>query len=299
MKILEAKNDEEIREAEENAELQKMENNGRVAGTGGFKFRKAFYNQNVLVVTGLTDSPTMNQIARDILSSHCESLKKKCFVIGGESLAHFPDVKITLHNPSASTDPKIIESGKFFSMIFPTKMHPDSQEIRYFLRKGIEKSGNESMIEMNENDLRKMEEGFVKTFGPFLRKLNGEKFASVSEIPKRPESIIVKSLGERSNLVFRIDDFAAMDSGKTRVMPNLSIRIWEHGRNGWHMTKKGVTLSAYNCHFFFATTIGVFLDQVKLVFENFSGSMEEIVSNFENANDETEFEISDIEPFPN
>jgi hypothetical protein len=184
-------------------------------------------------------------------------------------------------------------------MIFPTKMHLESQEIRYFLRKGVEKMGNETMIELTEEDLRKMEEGFLKTFGPYLRKLNGEKFASVGEVPKRPEAMIVKSLSERSNLGFRIDDFAAMDTGKSRIMPNLSIRIWEHGRNGWHMTKKGVTLSGYNCHFFFNTTIGIFLDQLKMLFDNLSASMQDIVANFEIQSDESELEVFEIEPFPN
>lgn len=291
------KTDIAIQEAEEASELEKLENNGKVAGVGGFKFRKTFFNQKIFITTGLPDASSLQKISQEMLISHCASLQKKCFVIGGDSKAHFPDMKITCTSPTV--DPGFAEdAAKFFSMIIPTRMHSESQQYRFFLRKGADKLDNETMIELSEDNLEQIESVYSKSFGPYLKKLHGQKFDSIEAIPKKPDAVILNVINERSNLIFRIDDFT-FDSGKTRIMPNLSLRIWEHGRSGWHMTKRGVTLSTFSCHFFVATTIGIFLDQVKAIFGNLQSSLQDVVWNFETFNNENSEKDGEIEPFPN
>lgn len=285
----------EIQEAEDVAELEKLENNGKKAGTGGFKFRKTLFSRKITVLTGSIDLNSTLKISREILASHCASLQRKCFVIGGDSKAHFPDIKITLTSPTVDQT-FVDESAKFFSMIIPTRMHSDSQAYRFFLRRGVEKSDNETMIELSESELKKIENVYSDVYGPYLKKLNGQQFETIEEIPKKPDAVVLRTISDRSNLTFRIDDF--IDSGKNqKIFPNLSIRVWEYGRNGWHITRKGVTLSAYNCHYFVYTTIGIFLEQIKALFDNLHQCMQDVVYNFENAESLDE-KIQEIEPFP-
>jgi len=114
---------------------------------------------------------------------------------------HYPEVKISGSSDKEGVDPK------YFSMIIPTKMTSESQSYRYFLRKGELKTDNESMIEFDDEIIKLIIEACTKTFFPFLKKLNGQRFSSLQEVPQKPDFVVLKEIDEKTKLVFRLDDF--------------------------------------------------------------------------------------------
>lgn len=285
-------------EKEEEAEIEALEHQGKIAGTGGFGARKSFFKQQVQVLTGVNDKIEPEQIA-NVLSANLDSLKKKCFVVGGETKAHFPDVRIISGNNSANLTPEENDDvSKFFSIIIPTKMHPDSQDFKYFLRKGVQKVENETLIELTETELKQMQDTYAKSFAPYLKGLNGARFKSVLDIPKKPQSLILRDIDEKTKLIFKIDEYQGLAPGQTRLFPNISIRVWEYSKRGWAATKKGVTISSFNFHLFMSITLEAFLDNVKTVF----GFLHEQLNEMCGTNEPTDLsggrDSDVVEPFP-
>jgi len=68
---------------------------------------------------------------------------------------------------SGSSDSAV--DPKFFSMIVPSKMTPESQTFRYFLRKGQTKMENESMIEIDEEIIKLIIDTSSRFFFPFSK----------------------------------------------------------------------------------------------------------------------------------
>jgi hypothetical protein len=271
-------------------ELEEFDHSGRKAGTGGFAASK-ISKQNIFIVSGVANTKEkVDEIAKDFLKKNNESLIKNCFVVGGKSSLHYPDVQLSCIGQEDKFDDKQI---KFFSMIIPTKLIDKDEEFRFFIRRGASKVRNETMLELSENEIEKIERQFAEVFWPFLSSINGKKYNSIQELPKKPDAMIVRDIDEKSKIVFRIEDFQVGLTGK--VMPNLSIRKWEYKKRGWSASEQGFILSCYNFFLFASVTLKAFLTNVKIVFGNLNESLRDIIEGDEIENDND----NEIEPFPN
>lgn len=291
--------EESSNEAEILQELQKLERPG-FAGISGIPAKKRHFASDTTIVTGIPESPQqVAKFVRGTLKQNVESLKQELIVIGGNSKLHYPDVKIS----GTSEDEKMKGISKYFSMIIPTKMSPKSQNAKYFLRKGVEKNDNESMIQFSEESLEKICETATKVFFPFFKRVNGHKVANPEDLPERPENVVLEDYSsKKEKLVLRIDDFDFDFGGRRpRYMPNVSIRIWKQGRNGWFRTPQGVTLSSYNFYFFVMATAKFFVPAVKTIFEGIQEGLNEYVEEYAEVEDEEFSSQKEAieEPFPN
>lgn len=286
-------------EAEIMQELQKLERPG-TAGIAGIPAKKRNFNLETTIATGISESPQqVAKIVRGTIKQNVESLKQELIVIGGNSRLHYPDVKIS----GASEEEKLKDVSKYFSMIIPTQMTPSSQNVKYFLRKGVEKTDNESMVELSEESFKKMCETGMKIFFPFFKRVNGVKVSNPEDLPIRPENVILEDYpAKKEKLVLRVDDFDFDFGGrKTKYMPNVSIRIWRQGRNGWFRTLQGVTMSSYNFYYFIMATAKFFVPAVKTIFEGVQEGLKEYVEEYADGDDEEFSNQADAveEPFPN
>jgi hypothetical protein len=288
-------------EAEILEELQKLEKPG-IAGTSGIHAKKRFFNQDVTIQTGIPDSPSqIAKIVHGTLKQNVSSLKQDFIMIGGNSKLHYPDVKIS----GSSEDEKLKDVAKYFSMIIPTTMTANSQSMKYFIRKGVEKVENESMIEFNEYSLRKISENAMKEIFPYFKTINGKRVQAPQELPPKPECTILEEYPEKKEkLVLRIDDFDFDYGGRrTRFMPNISIRMWKQGRNGWYRLPQGVTMSSYNFYFWVMATIKFFVPSMKTIFDGLHAGLAQYISQYsaeDNDDDGLESGIDSVEiPFPN
>jgi len=94
----------------------------------------------------------------------------------------------------------------------------------------------------------------------------------------------LKETNDRSKLILRMDDIS-VQAGRSRIMPNFSIRVWEKNtrRNNWFMTKKGVTMSSFNFFYFVKGTLNVFTKHVHSIFSNFNELFNDIAAAYENS----------------
>jgi len=286
-------------EAEILEELQKLQRPSGVAGTSGVPTKKKFFKPDVTIQTGIPENPSqVAKIVRGTLKQNAESLKQDFIIIGGNTKLHFPDVKIS----GSSEDEKLKDIAKYFSMIIPTQMTANSQNVRYFIRKGAERVENETMIEFSEHSFQTIVNTATKVFFPYLKTVNGKKVQEPHELPEKPESVILEENHEKKEkLVLRIDDFDFDFGGRrTRYMPNISIRIWKQGRNGWYRTQQGVTMSCYNFYFFVMATMKFFVTDVKTIFESVQEGLNQYSASYDDSEDEIEHdpEIAEM-PFLN
>ena len=271
-------------------ELEEFDNNGRRAGAGGFSASK-IAKQSIFVMSGVAGSQgKIDEITKEFLQKNNQSLLQNAFIVGGKTI-HYPDVQLSCHGQEDKFEENQI---KFFSMIIPTKLLNRDEEYRFFIRRGPHKVGNESMLELKENEIEQIERKFANSFWPFLVSINGKRFNSVNEIPKKPDAMIVRDIDEKNKIVFRIEDYQVGASGK--IMPNLSIKQWEYKKRGWGATDRGISMGCYNFFLFITVTLKMFVPNVKLVFDNLSGSIKDLVEGDEIENDPNDDEI---EPFPN
>jgi hypothetical protein len=284
-------------EAEILEELQKLEKSG-IAGTSGVLAKKRFFNQDVTIQTGIPESPQIAKIVHGTLKQNVSFLKQDFIMIGGNSKLHYPDIKIS----GTSEDEKLKDVAKYFSMIIPTTLTENSQNMKYFIRKGIEKTDNETMIEFNETVLRKINETATKEIFPYFKTINGKRVHSPQELPPKPDSKILEEYHDKKEkLVLRIDDFDFDFGGRrSRYMPNVSIRMWKQGRNGWYRTPQGVTMSSYNFYFWIMATMKFFVPSMHTIFDALHAGLQTYVVQYDNANEEDETETGTVEiPFPN
>ena len=271
-------------------ELEEFDNIGRRAGAGGFSASK-IAKQSIFIVSGIAGSQEkIDEITKEFLQKNNQSLMQNVFIVGGKTI-HYPDVQLSCLGQEEKFDEKQI---KFFSMIIPTKLVNKDEEYRFFIRKGPHKLGNESMLELKENEIEEIEKKFANSFWPFLVSINGKKFNNIGDIPKKPDAMIVRDIDEKNKIVFRIEDYQVGPTG--RVMPNLSIKQWEYKRRGWGATDRGISMGCYNFFLFITVTLKMFVPNVKIVFDNLSGSIKDLVEGDEIENDHDDDEI---EPFPN
>jgi len=277
-------------EAEILEELQKLERPSGIAGTAGVFAQKKFFKPDVTIVTGIPESPAqIAKIVRGTLKQNSASLRQTFIMLGGNSKLHFPDVRI-----SGSSDKKLTDNAsKYFSMIIPTKMTENSQQIKYFLRKGIEKVENETMIEFSDDAFQAIQKAATKTIFPYLKSINGKKGQSGADFPERPESVILADFPEqKEKLILRIDEFDFDYGGRRlRFMPNISMRVWKLGKT-WYRTNRGVTMSSYNFYFFVTATMKFFVEPVKAIFDELHEGLAQFARSYE------EDEELDEEPFP-
>lgn len=285
-------------EAEILEELQKLERSGGIAGTSGISARKKFFSPDVTIQTGIPESPAqIAKIVRGTLKQNVEALKKDFIVVGGQTKLHFPDVKIS----GSSEDEKLKDVAKYFSMIIPTKLTPNSQNVKYFLRKGVEKTDNDTMIEFSEHSLKTICDTTTKVFFPYFKSINGKRAQKPEDLPEKPDSVILEeNHDKKEKLVLRIDDFDFDYGGRrTRYMPNVSIRWWKPGKSGWYRSTQGVTMSSYNFYFFVMATMKFFVPSVKAIFESLQEGLLEYVTSYDDSEDEEELpELIDANEMP-
>ena len=260
-------------------QLERPKGNAGTGSSGMSALSKSIFSQGISITTGISTSASeVQKITFGIVHSHFESMKKSSYFIGGNTNLHFPDVQI-----SGTSGGDNVE-GKFFSMIVPTKMTPESQKYRYFLRKGQLKIDNESMFELDDRMIDTIVKTAENVFFPYLKTINGQKYSKLEEIPKKPEYVILKETNDRSKLILRMDDIS-VQAGRSRIMPNFSIRVWEKNtrRNNWFMTKKGVTMSSFNFFYFVKGTLNVFTKHVHSIFSNFNELFNDIAAAYENS----------------
>jgi hypothetical protein len=297
-----SQNDEEpleSNEAEILEELQKLQRTNGIAGTSGVSAKKRFFKQDVTIMTGIPDDPSqIAKIVRGTLKQNVEALKQDFIVIGGNTKLHFPDVKIS----GSSEDEKLRDVSKYFSMIIPTQMTAKSQNMKYFIRKGLEKNENETMIEFSEHSLKTIVNTATKVFFPFLKSINGKRVQESHELPQKPDAVILEeNIEKKEKLVLRIDDFDFDFGGRrSRFMPNISIRVWKQGNKGWYRTQQGVTMSSYNFYFFVQATLKFFVPSVKTIFEGVQEGLNEYAASYDDPESTPEQENESHEmPFPN
>jgi hypothetical protein len=245
------------------------------------------------IVTGLGDKENMKKIIDGTLFGYHKEMEESLVIIfGGNTKAQYPEIRIS-GNSFVSSHDVDTPDPKFFSMIVPTDVNG---EYRYFLRKGVGKAKNDSMLELTESEINEICEIANQKFFPFLQSIQGKFFKSVKDFDdKLPESVTIRD-GKTTKIVFKIDEGSLVfKKDKTTAMPNMSVRVWEFGfRNGWHAKKPGVTMSCFNFFLLVNAAFKNFIPDVKSLVQGYFSSMKQIKQAYEQSSDENMDD--DIEP---
>jgi hypothetical protein len=244
------------------------------------------------IVTGLGDQENMKKIIDStLLGYHKEMQESQVIIFGGNERAQYPEVRISGNSFFNTSDAENLES-KYFSMILPTH---ENGKCRYFLRKGVGKGKNDSMLELSELEIDDICRVANKVFFPFLLSLQGVFMHSAKEFnDKLPESVTIRD-GKTMKLVFKIDEGDMLfKKGRNTVMPNISVRIWEFGgRDGWFARKPGVTMSCFNFYLLVNAAFKSFIPDVKSLMRSYFLSMKKIKQLYEDVSEEN---MDDVEP---
>lgn len=244
------------------------------------------------IVTGLGDQENMKKIIDStLLGYHKEMQESQVIIFGGNERAQYPEVRISGNSFFNTSDAENLES-KYFSMILPTH---ENGKCRYFLRKGVGKGKNDSMLELSELEIDDICRVANKVFFPFLLSLQGVFMHSAKEFnDKLPESVTIRD-GKTMKLVFKIDEGDMLfKKGRNTVMPNISVRIWEFGgRDGWFARKSGVTMSCFNFYLLVNAAFKSFIPDVKSLMRSYFLSMKKIKQLYEDVSEEN---MDDVEP---
>jgi hypothetical protein len=236
------------------------------------------------IVTGFGDQENMKKIIDSTLRGYHQEMNDSMLVVfGGNSKAQYPDVQIS--GSSFTSGDFETPEPKFFSMIIPSKK---GGEYRYFLRKGLTKAKNESLLELNEAEVNEICKTSKEIFFPYLESLQGKHVNFVKEFnDKLPSSVTLRE-GKTRKIIFKIDEGDILfKKGKSTVMPNMSVRVWEFGnRNGWFATKPGVTLSCYNFFLLVNACFENFVPDVKTLVNGYFSSMKQMKELYAQENDE-------------
>jgi hypothetical protein len=248
------------------------------------------------VVTGLGNQEAMKKIINGTLLEYHKEMKASPIVIfGGNDKAQYPEIRIS-GNSFASVAETDTPDPKFFSMIVPTN---ENGKFRYFLRKGVGKARNESLLELSEVEIDEICRVANQKYFPFLLSIQGKFFRSMKEFNDQlPESVTIRE-GKNSKIIFRIDEGdVVFKRDKTTVMPNMSIRVWDFGgRNGWFPQKPGVNMSCFNFFLLVNAAFKNFIPDVKSLSKSYFSSLKQMIQNYEDVSEENMDD--DVEPLLN
>jgi hypothetical protein len=228
----------------------------------------------------------MKKIVDSTLHGYFQEMGDSMIVVfGGNSKAQYPEVKVSGSSLTTSSDSDNPEP-KFFSMIIPPK---ENGAYRYFLRKGIGKAKNETVLELSESEINEICRVARESYFPFLEKMQGKHVSFVKEFNDQlPNSVTIRG-GKSKKVIFKIDEGdMVFNKHKSTVMPNMSVRVWEFGnRNGWFATKSGITLSCYNFYLLVNAAFISFIPDVKSLVNNYFSSMKQLTDLYDHGGDET------------
>jgi hypothetical protein len=241
------------------------------------------------IVTGLDDRDSAKKAINKALHGYLQDMENSMLVIfGGNSNAQYPEVQISATN---TTSPDFDNSdAKFFSMIVPVK---EGEVFRYFLRKGVGKAKNETILELTESEINEIRRVAKEIYFPFLESVQGNFFNFVKDFnDKLPESVTIREIGKSRKVVFKIDEGdLVFKKGKRTAMPNMSIRVWEFGnRNGWFATKSGVTMSCFNFFLLVNAAFANFVPDVKSLVKNYFKSITQLKEMYAQTDDDMDDE---------
>ena len=244
------------------------------------------------VVTGLGDKEAMKKtIDGTLLGYHQEIEGSPIVIFGGNDKAQYPEIRISGNSFMTSTDGETPDP-KFFSMIMPAN---ENEGFRYFLRKGVGKNKNESLLELSDREIDEICRVANQVYFPFLDTIQGKFFKSMKEFNESlPETTTIRD-GKINKIIFRIDEGdLVFKKDKTTVMPNMSVRVWEFGgRNGWFAKKPGVTMSCFNFFLLVNAAFKNFIPDMKSLSRNYFSSMKKIKGFYEQSSDENMDEIAE------
>lgn len=211
--------------------------------------------------------------SQDILNTHLraisEQMKRSFIVLGGNTLCHYPNLKITAVNK-----PQIPEREcKFLSCVAPTKTRATDEPFKWYIRRGVTMGSNQTILELREDDIAKIIKGFNEVLLPYLRNVNGVEVSGSSDIPSSPEPIIIKRLNTHDQIILRVDPISEMIMasnlrGRKTFTPNVSLRLWSSKNGHNQMTSKGFTLSSGSFHLF----CRLYLERIIPLIENMFGT---------------------------
>lgn len=244
------------------------------------------------IVTGFGDKENMKKIINGtLLGYHREMQESQVIIFGGNERAQYPEIRISGNSFLNTPDTEKTEA-KYFSMILPNEQ---GGKCRFFLRKGVGKGKNDSMLELGELEIADICREANQVFFPFLLSMQGKFVQSAKEFNDQlPESVTIRD-GKMTKLVFKIDEGDMLfKKGKSTVMPNMSVRLWEFGgRDGWFARKQGVTMSCFNFYLLVNAAFKQFIPDVKTLMESYFLSMEKMKQLYEIASEEN---MDDVEP---
>ena len=240
------------------------------------------------IVTGLDDRDSAKKSINKALHGYLEDMENSMLVIfGGNSNAQYPEVQISGTNMTSSDFDN--SEAKFFSMIVPTK----GETFRYFLRKGVGKAKNETILELTESEIDEICRVAKEIYFPFLESVQGNIFNFIKDFnDKLPESVTIREIGKSRKIIFKIDEGdLVFKKGKRTVMPNMSIRVWEFGnRNGWFATKSGVTMSCFNFFLLVNAAFANFVPDAKSLVKNYFKSIKQLKEMYAQTDDDMDDE---------
>jgi hypothetical protein len=243
------------------------------------------------IVTGLGDKENMKRIINGtLLGYHREMQESQVIIFGGNERAQYPEIRISGNSFNTSDSEK--SEAKYFSMILP---NDEGGKCRYFLRKGVGKGKNDSMLELDELEIDDICRAANLVFFPFLLSMHGKLVQSAKEFNDQlPESVTIRD-GKKTKIVFKIDDGDMLfKKGKSTVMPNMSVRVWEFGgRDGWFARKQGVTMSCFNFYLLVNAAFQNFIPDVKSLVKSYFLSMGKVRGLYEDGSEEN---MDDVEP---
>lgn len=238
------------------------------------------FTQTLFITTNITeeiDQNIKNQYKKHLLAQFTDTSRP--IILGGGAMHPYPDLQITGQIRQGVS----IDMMKYFSFVTTTNIN---EPMQFMLRKGPHIVDNQTLLVLNQTELKVLVQAFKELFFPYLLKISNMRVGLPKDVPDQPKAVVIGAKGETQKIVMQLDDVKELVMNRTKnntpkIYPNMHVRMWQKHENApkgkeWFRTMRGVTMTPANFHLFIKVLVEDLVPEVGRMFENIKYSLNKI-----------------------